>query len=102
MIKCSNNVLLIEITKLFKLILDSHYYAETWNHELIQSIHKNSFRKDSSSFRGITLLRSLRKLFSLPVYSRSKEKPKDRLSLSQKALRETTEQQMELFSLIKN
>ena len=32
MTKCSNNILLSKITKLFNLILDSGYYPETWNH----------------------------------------------------------------------
>ena len=36
MIKCSNNILLSQITKLFDLILDTGYNPETWNHGLIQ------------------------------------------------------------------
>ena len=32
MTKCSNNILLSKITKLFNVILNSGYYTETWNH----------------------------------------------------------------------
>ena len=67
MIKCSNNVLLSKITKLFNLILDSGHYPETWNHGLIYSIHKNGSKKDPPNYRGITLLNSLGKVFSLLV-----------------------------------
>ena len=59
-----NNVLLSKIKKLLNLILDSGYYRETWNHALHHSIHKNGFKKDPSSYRGITLLSLLEKLFS--------------------------------------
>ena len=59
MIRCSNTVLLSKITKLFNLILDFGYYPETWNHGLVHSIHKNSYKKDHTSYRGITLLSSL-------------------------------------------
>ena len=58
MIKCSNNALLSKISKLFNLVFDSGYYPETWNHGLIHSIYKNGPKKDSSNYRGITLLSS--------------------------------------------
>ena len=64
MTECFSNALLSKIKKLFNLILDSGYYRETWNHVLHHSIHKNGFKKDPSSYRGITLLSSLEKLFS--------------------------------------
>ena len=67
--RCSNNVLLSKITKLFNLILDSGYYTEIWNHGLAHSINKSSSKKDPSNYQGITLLRSLGKLFSSLVYS---------------------------------
>ena len=73
MIKCSNNVLLSKITKLFNLILDSGYYPETRNHGLIHSIHKNSSKMDPSNYRGITILSSVGKLFSSLIYNRRKD-----------------------------
>ena len=68
MIKCSNNVLVSKITKLFNLILDSGCYPETWNLEIIHSIHKNGSNKDPSNYRGITLISSLGKLFSSLIW----------------------------------
>ena len=101
MIKCSNNALLSKITKLFNLILDSGYYPETWNHGLIHSIHKNGSKMDPSNYRGITLLSSLRKLFSSLIYNRIESK--DVLSPSQAGFRKnyrTTDHIFTLFSLI--
>ena len=89
MIKCSINVLLSKITRLFNLILDCGYYPETWNHGLIYSIHKNSSKKDSLNYRGFTLLSSLGKLFSSLVYNSIENEivSKDKLSPSQASFR---------------
>ena len=106
MTKCSNNALPSKITKLFNLILDIGYYPETWNHGLIHSIHKNGSKMDPSNYRGISLLRSLGKLFSSLIYNRIENeiKSKDILSLSQAGFRKnfrTTDHIFTLFSLIK-
>ena len=105
MIKSSNNVLLSKITKLFNLIFDSGHYPKTWNHGLIHSIHKNCSKKDSSNYRGITLLSSSGKLFSSLVYNRIENEieSKDILSLSQAGFWKnyiTTDHIFTLFSLI--
>ena len=94
MIKCSNNILLSKITKLFNLILDSGYYPKTWKHGLIYLIHKNGSKKDPSNYRGITLLSSLGKIFTSLVYSRIENKieSKDILSPSQEGFRKVTKQ----------
>ena len=78
------HVPLSKITKLFNLILDSVYYPETWNHGLIHSKHKNGSDKDPLNYRGITLLSSLGKLYSSPVYKRIENEieSKDILSAS--------------------
>ena len=106
MIKCSINVLLSKITRLFNIILDSGYYPETWNHGLIYSIHKNSPKKDPLNYRGFTLLSSLGKLFSSLVYNsiENEIESKDKLSPSQASFRKdyrTTDHIFAHFSLIK-
>ena len=106
MIKCSNNALLSKITKLFNLILDSGYYPETWNHELIHSIHKNGSKTDLSNYQGITVLSSLAKLFTSLFYNRIENEieSKNILSPSQAGFRKncrTTDHIFTLFSLIK-
>ena len=103
MIKCSNNALLSKITKLFNLILDSGYYPETWNHGLIHSIHKNGSKMDPSNYRGITLLSSLRKLFSSLIYNHTENKIESKEKPSQAGFRKnyrTTDHIFTLFSLI--
>ena len=106
MIKCSNNALLSKITKLFNLILDTGYYPETWDHGIIYSIHKNGSKRDPSNYRGITLLRSLEKLFSSLIYNsiENEIESKDMLSPSQAGFRKNyraTDHMFTLFSLIK-
>ena len=101
-----NNALLSKITKLFNIILDSGYYAETWNHGLIHSIHKNGSKMDPLNYRGITLLSSLGKLFSSLIYNciENEIESKDILSPSQAGFRKnyrTTDHIFTLFSLIK-
>ena len=64
MIKCSNNVPLSKIAKLFNFAFTNEIM------ELFHSIHKNSSKKDLSNYRGITLLSSLEKLFSSLAYNR--------------------------------
>ena len=101
-----NNALLSKVTKLFNIILDSGYYAETWNHGLIHSIHKNGSKMDPLNYRGITLLSSLGKLFSSLIYNciENEIESKDILSPSQAGFRKnyrTTDHIFTLFSLIK-
>ena len=50
MIKCSNNALLSKITKLLNLMPHYGYYAKTWNHALICSIHNNDSKTDTSNY----------------------------------------------------
>ena len=110
MIKCSNNILLSKITKLFlilsNLILDVGYYRETWKHELTHSIHKNDSKKDPSNYRGITLLSSLRKLFSSLICNciENEIESKDILSPSQGGFRKNyrrADHISKLFSCLK-
>ena len=69
-------------------------------------IEKNGSKGDRSNYRGITLLRSLGKLFSSLVYNRNENEieSKDILSPSQAGFRKnyiTTDHIFTLFSLTK-
>ena len=64
MIKCSDDLMLVKLKKLFNKILKTGYYPNSWSEGLIFSIHKSGEKENSNNFRSIILSNSLGKLFN--------------------------------------
>ena len=69
-IKYSDDLMLVKLEKLFNKIFKTGYYANSWNEELIFSIHKSGEKENPNNCRGITLSNSLGKLFNTILYNR--------------------------------
>ena len=70
MVKCSDDLTLVKLEKLFNKILKAGYYLNSWNEGLIFSIHKSSEKENPNNYGGITLSTSLGKLFNTILYNR--------------------------------
>ena len=106
MLKCSNHNLLNELKKLFNRALDSSYYPENQNHQMIYTIYKSGPKIEPSNYRGITLTGCLGKLFSTLLHVRidNEVEKKKILSQSHTNIRKsckTTDRIMTLFTLFK-
>ena len=106
MIKCSDELMISKIEKLFNEILISGYYPRSWSEGLILSIHKSGKREDPNNYRGITLSNTLGKLFNTILYNRLIEKLLNTniVSPAQAGFRKdhrTLDHNVTLFNLIK-
>ena len=106
MIKCSDDLMLVKLEKLFNKIFKTGYYPNSWNEELLFSIHKSDEKENPNNYRGITLSNSLGKLFSTILYNRLTTKLQNAniLSPAQAGFRKdhrTSDHIFTLFSLIK-
>ena len=70
MIKYSNEGFLTKITNLFNAIMKNESYPTKWNHDLVTPIFKHGKKSDPSNYRGISLTKSLGKLFSIILQKR--------------------------------
>ena len=68
--KCSDDLMLVKLEKLFNKIFKTGYHPNSSNEGLIFSIHKSGEKENPNNFRGITLSNSLGKLFSTILYNR--------------------------------
>ena len=106
MLKCSNHNLLNELKKNFNRVLDSSYYPENQNHQMIYTIYKSGPKNEPSNYRGITLTGCLGKHFSTLLHVRidNEVEKKKILSQSHTNIRKsckTTDHIMTLFTLFK-
>ena len=51
------------LCRIFNVILETGVYPDEWCHAIIVSIHKGGNKNDRNSYRGISLLCNLGKLF---------------------------------------
>ena len=79
MLKCSKHNLLNKLKKL----LDSGYYPEKQNHEMIYTIWKTNPKYNPSNYREITLTSCLEKYFSTLLLVRIESEVKKKKLLSQ-------------------
>ena len=106
MIKCSDNLMLVKLEKLFNKTFKTGYYPNSWNEGLIFSIHKSGEKENPNNYRGITLSNSLGKLFNTILYNRLTTKLQNANILSPvkagfRKNHRTPDHIFNLFSLIK-
>ena len=70
MIKCSDDLILVKLEKLFNKIFQTGHYPNSWNERLIASIYKSGEKENPNNYRRITLSNSLGKLFKTILYNR--------------------------------
>ena len=70
LIKCSDDLLLVKLEKLFHKIFKTDGYSNSWNEGLFLSIHKPGEKSNPNNYRGIILSNSLDKLFNTILYDR--------------------------------
>ena len=104
MIKCANDKILAEISKLFNAILDSGICPKKRGHGFIVPIFKHANKTEPASYRSITINNSLSKLFSVFIQKRVEKLLEKYNILSPSFFRKnhgTTDHILTLFLLIK-
>ena len=107
MIKCSDDVMLIKLEKLFNKIFKTGFYSKFWNEGLIFSKHKSGEKENPNNYRGITFSNGLGKLFNTILQNRLTTKLQNAniLSPAQAGFRKghrTSDHISTLFSLIRS
>lgn len=71
-LKYGGNELFEHLTRLFNLIVKNEYIPQSWKHGVIVTIHKgkNKPKRDVNSYRGITLLPVVFKVFEMLLANR--------------------------------
>ena len=68
MVKCSGDLMLVKLGKLFNKTFKTGCYTNSWNEGLIFSIHKSGEKENLNNYRGITLSNSFDKLLNTKLY----------------------------------